>query len=264
LRDPLALRSLAVRVAGAAAGMLRDLACTGEYSRSVSGETIRADLEAESFIVDMLRDEGIRYPIVSEEAGLLPGEGDAVVLLDPLDGSKNYSNCIPWASVSIAFYSPQGAPIAGAVAPVFNGPPLSFAAGHGCFEGNTRLEPPGEGTRFLYVYIEHPDAAAKLAEVVAALRGGYKIRSLGSAALEIAYVAIGRGHAFIDLRSKLRNIDVAAALGIVRECGGRAATPSGPLDSLDTMRVQPIGSIAVTSAPETMKLLESILWGPAR
>jgi len=264
LLGPLELRSLAVRVAGAAAGMLRDLACTGDYGRSVSGETIRADLEAESFIVDMLRDEGVRYPIVSEEAGVLPGEGDVVVLLDPLDGSKNYSNCIPWASVSIAFYSADGKPLAGAVAPVFNGPPISFAAGHGCFEGGTRLKPPKERTRFLYVYIEHPDAAVKLAEVVAALRGGYKIRSLGSAALEIAYVAVGRGHAFIDLRSKLRNIDVAAALGIVMECGGSAATPAGPLESLDTNRVQSLGSIAVAGSNETMRLLEGILWGPAR
>ncbi len=264
MHDPETLREIAVQIAGEAAGLLRDNACSEKYTRTLGGETIGADVEAESYIIEALRREGVRYPIVSEESGLTEGRGDLVVLLDPLDGSKNYSNCIPWSSVSLAFYTRTGEPLAGAVAPIFYGNTLSFARGAGCYEGGRRIEALEPPSRFLYVYIEHPDAARALAEIVVALRGGFKIRSLGSAALEIAYVAIGRGHSFIDLRSKLRNIDVAAAFGMILECGGIGLTPRGRIERLNVGTVEKLGSVAFTRSPELESILQRAAWGPAQ
>ncbi len=259
------LRRIAVRVAGQAAGLLRDYACIESFAESVRGETIRADLEAESFIVDLLRSEGVRYRIVSEEAGVLDGTSDIAVLVDPLDGSKNYSNCIPWSSVSIAFVEAvgggRGVPVAGAVAPVFYGDVISFSYGGGCWLGGARIEPARPPSRFIYVYIEHPEAAERIARLVAALRGGFKIRSLGSAALEVAYTGLGRGYAFVDLRSKLRNIDLAAALGVASECGGAAAAGGARIESLSVERVEGLGSVVATSPGVDLEDVTRILWG---
>ncbi len=244
------VRRAVARVAGEAAGLLRDLACTEESTRRVRGETYRADLEAEEYILDALRSEGIWGRVIAEESGVHEGPGEYTVLVDPLDGSRNYVNCIPWSSVSIAVAPRNAGTVyevaAGAVAPVFHGPPYSFEPGS-CYAGSTRLEPLRVPERFLYVYVEQPEAAHRLSEIIRGLGGGFKVRSLGSAALEIAYVAMGRGTAFIDLRPKLRNLDVAAALGLVRECGGGVYGPRGPRPHIGVTGLERLDTILVTA-----------------
>ncbi|MCE4628079.1 MAG: hypothetical protein F7C34_02890, partial [Desulfurococcales archaeon] len=240
------LRKIITRIASETAAYLRDVACTEpELSRSVGGETVVADIVAEDYIIGALREELGPVRIVTEERGVL-GSGDLTIVVDPLDGSKNYLNCISWASVSIAAV-PTGGTIAqglaGVVAPIFYGDPISFARGRGCFRGNAPLTPLRPPEKFVYVYIDHPDAARKVAALVASLGGGYKVRSLGSAALEIAYTGIGRGTAFVDLRSKLRNVDIAAATGIVRECGGVVIDERGNEVNTPVDRVVSAGNI---------------------
>jgi len=249
--DPASLRRLALQVSGEAAGLLRDMACTRRAGERIEGDTIRADIVSEDYIIDVLRAEGFRGAVVTEEKGTLRlGDDDLVVLIDPLDGSRNYSNCIPWASVSVAFARPAngvigpGDVIAGAVTPVFYGDPLSFDS-H-CYLGETPWERLEEA-RFLYVYIEEPEAARGIARIIEHLGGGYKVRSLGSAALEIAYVGLGRGAAYIDLRPKIRNVDVAAATGFASRCGVGSYRLDGSLLKFPLDRVQRLGPIVVAT-----------------
>ena len=261
--DPVELRKLAVQVAGEAAGLLRDLSCTERMGEVVEGETIRADLVAEEYIIETLRSEGFRGPIITEERGLVEGpDGDVLALIDPLDGSKNYSNCIPWSSVSIAFAPTRnhrvapGEVLAGAVAPIFYGEILSFDASD-CYLGGRQVEA-SRRSPFIYVYIEHPEAARGVAKMVEALGGGYKIRSLGSAALEIAYVGIGRGTAFVDLRPKIRNVDVAAAVGLASKCGAESLTLQGDTITISTTGVERLGPIIVAGKDEARIIVDSI------
>lgn len=263
--NPEDARNLLVQVAGEAAGLLRDNSCTKAFSETLSGETIRADIVSEEYIIETLRLEGIQYPLITEERGYVDGsDREYVIIIDPLDGSKNYSNCIPWSSVSIALLRVKGnraVPVAGVVAPVFYGPILSFSLGGGCRVGERRVDIPSTPEKFIYVYIEEPDAAYTLARLITRMGGGYKIRSLGSAALELSYVALGRGTAFIDLRSKLRNVDVAAAMGMIIECGGRVLTPQGPLVDLWVGGIERLGSIAAVYDPQLAGLVQEVLWG---
>ncbi len=242
--DPEDLRRVAVRVSSEAAGLLRDYACEPEYIRGVGGETIVADKIAEDYIIDALRGENLRVKGVSEERGFF-GDGDLVVVIDPLDGSSNYSNCISWASVSIAFATGLRLSdvVAGSVAPVFFGNPLSFSRGGGCFNGGVRVEKPRATSRIVFAYAEDPAVAYRVVDFARSLGRDIKIRGLGSAALEIAYVALGRALLFADIRHRLRNVDVAASVGILRECGGEAYNLRGePIESsLD--KVEVIGSV---------------------
>jgi len=81
------------------------------------------------------------------------------------------------------------------------------------------------------------------------------LRHLGANALELCYVADGTTDAFIDLRSKLRVTDIAAAYLILLEAGGIMVTPEGtelnaPLDA-----AQRLSFIATANMPlhETIK-----------
>ncbi len=260
-QDAEELRRVAVKIAGEAAGYLRDIACSSErLSRVVKGETVLVDVMAEDYIIGALREELGPLRVVTEEKGVV-GEGDLTAVVDPLDGSKNYLNCIPWASVSIAFVQSGGRlsdVLAGAVAPIFYGFPISFASDGGCFIGNQRVYPQ-EPERFIYVYIDHPEAAYTIAKIIGELGGGYKVRSLGSAALEIAYTGLGRGAAFLDLRSKLRNVDLSAAYGIVRECGGFVLNSRGEQLDLSMDRVVRAGNVVAVPNKAVYENIKNIL-----
>jgi myo-inositol-1(or 4)-monophosphatase len=258
-------RRILVRIAGEAAGLLRDLSCSEEYTSRVSGETIRADLESESYIIDALKSEGLGGRVVTEERGTvsLGGEGP-IFIVDPLDGSTNYGECIPWSSVSIAVAPPGATSLreveAGAIAPVFWGPPMSFARGEGCYVGGERVEPRRPASNLIFVYVEHPEAAMGLARVTKEL-GGLKVRSLGSAALELAYTSLGRARLFLDLRSRLRNVDVAAAMGMLLECGGSIVGGRGePLDS-GLGGVERVGTVIASLDEASIRRVLDILGG---
>jgi len=242
--DPEDLRRVAVRISSETASLLRDHACSQEYTQGVGGEAIVADKLAEDYILDSLRGEGLRVRGVSEERGYF-GEGDLVVVIDPLDGSSNYSNCISWASVSLAFAlgNRLGDVVAGSVAPVFFGNPLSFSKGRGCYEGGVRVTRSKGNTRMIFAYAEDPVIASKVVKFIKDLGGDIKIRGLGSASLEIAYVALGRALLFVDTRSRLRNVDVAASVGMVRECGGEVYSSSGELLEARLDEVVTVGDV---------------------
>ncbi|WP_062662280.1 inositol monophosphatase family protein [Aeropyrum camini] len=138
MHDAEQLRRVAVKVSSEAAGLLRDMACSEDLGRVITGETTVADKKAEDYIVDMLRSELESVQVISEEAGGVASRAsDApIALVDPLDGSTNYLSCITWCSVSIAFADPRsGEVLAGSVAPVYSGMPVSFSRGGGCYHG---------------------------------------------------------------------------------------------------------------------------------
>lgn len=223
------LRELLTDIAQETVKMLRDEWCSDSTKR-VRGETIRADLESEKAIYEELSSRGFDFKMVTEESGLL-GSGSYTFVVDPLDGSLNYEHCIPWCSVSIAV-APPGAKslsdvVAGVVAPIGFGSPISFAKGVGCFEGNRKVERTEPGnSKMMFVYVETPQEAARIARLFDVIPH-LKVRSLGSSALEIALTGMGRGFAFVDIRNKLRNVDIAAAIGIARECGAAVVNLKG-------------------------------------
>ena len=256
------LRAIAYKVSSEAAALLRDNLCDPSMAEKVRGETTRADKASEEYIVEALMREGLDATIVSEEMGIRRGS-NLVALVDPLDGSINYVNCIPWASVSIAFGlasndEGEGSIVAGSVAPIFNEAPLSFALGKGCYKGAVRVEEPFKsGSEIIAIYVDNKDVAELLSR--ASFLQEYKLRSLGSASLELSYVGLGLIDAFLDLRARLRNIDVAAAHGIVKECGGKVVDHEGREITVPLMPVKKLGKI-IASRNEALlrKILSSL------
>jgi myo-inositol-1(or 4)-monophosphatase len=263
------LRRMLVRVAGEAAAFLRDRLGVGELLEVVtvhsydSDEGMRVDVESERNILDLLKAEGFRGVFVGEETGTVRLGGDNLIAVaDPLDGSKNYASMVPWCAVSIALALPERGNsatledvVAGAVAPVFQWPVLSFARGLGAFEGASRVVASG-ASRLVMAYVERPEQV-KAVHAYLQLAGGRRaIRALGSASLEIAWTGMGRAEAFIDVRGKLRTVDVAAALWFAREAGAYAAVENG---SARLDRVERVGSVVVASTSEAWERLEKAL-----
>ncbi len=183
-----------------------------------------ADKASESLIVSSIRRRYPTHSIITEESGELLEDSDLRWVIDPLDGTTNFSQGLPIFSVSIAVEY-KGNPIVGVVyAPYlnelfysvegngayFNGKPLKCS-------GKERLEEAVVVTGIPYDKRENPDNNIKeLSKVAPRVRG---LRRMGSAALDLCYVAAGFFDAYWELN--LKRWDVAAGILIAREAGAK-------------------------------------------
>lgn len=194
---------------------------------------VRGDREAEQVLATLLTN-GSAFPVFGEESGLI-GEPDEAYtwVVDPLDGTANYKAGVPLCCVSVALVQ-RGEPVLGAI--------FDFNANE-MFSGFGPPDAPGSCARFngQPMRVSTTDAPqsgilatgfpaasdlgdASIGEYVASVQAFRKVRSLGSAALMLAYVACGRFDAYWE--KNVRFWDVAAGVALVRAAGGRVADRS--------------------------------------
>ncbi len=224
LSDAEALLAIAGRAARAAGRYLaaeprRDVVPVAETAHDIK---LHADQASEQRIVDVLS-TGPSIPIIAEErlAGSLSSDDVVRWIVDPLDGTMNYAQGIPFCCVSVALWRGD-LPLLGVVYDFDRDEMFSAAMGLGAWlNGSTmhvRSKSPNRavlctgfpaGTDFA------PAAVQRFVEQVGMFR---KIRLLGSAALSLAYLAAGRVDAYFE--RDIRIWDVAAGLALVRAAGG--------------------------------------------
>lgn len=191
----------------------------------VSGDvTRRIDLIAEEFIVSEFRKLGVKAWVVSEEKGSweLAPDPDFIALVDPLDGSINYYLGLPFVSVSIALYRPGSRitdPLCGVVQSVFTDTLVEVLGENVLLNGKLVHRHLGKGFEVVSIYAENPN---QIKLVIGRLEEkGTKIRTrtMGSAALEASFAAIGLIGHFVHVTGKLRNVDIPVALAAASRLG---------------------------------------------
>ena len=232
------MHSLLLKLSREASGILRDAMgdrCLHEIvgANSPRDVTRRVDLLSEDYIVEGLRREHAPALLVTEEKGTLrlSENPEYVVLVDPLDGSNNYISGIPYFSVSVAYgrYSPNARMkdlVGGIVVDVLSERVYHARVGWGAFVDGSRIKkykPPGLPMILGYLNGDAYTVFHRLEQEW----GTVKLRSLGSAALDLVHVAMGGAEVFADLRAKLRIVDVAGGYVVLREMGGVVYTGYG-------------------------------------
>ncbi len=194
-----------------------------------------ADRQSEQFLLSHLRDHFPNDRIVSEESGELAGDADHTWYVDPLDGTVNYVHGLPIYSVSIA-YAEAGQLMLAAVYDPQRNELFSAAAGKGAWLDGVPIHPAKANdldhallvTGFPYDIRSNPDNNLDHYAHLALHSQG--VRRLGSAALDLSYVACGRFDGFWELR--LNPWDVAAGGLIAREAGAVVTNLKGSADFL--------------------------------
>lgn len=202
-----------------------------------------ADLEAEGVILEILRAEYPDQPVLSEETGIEASRKGWLWVVDPLDGTHNFSRGIPWFCIAIALCY-DGEPLLGLTYEPLRGE--EFFAGAGA--GLTVNGRPAHGSQtaslkasVLGLDLGYDDRRA--AHLIALLHqlwpglpageaGVQSVRIAGSAALGLAYAACGRFDLFVHY--KLYPWDLAAGIVQVREGGGAIVDPEGGPMGLDS------------------------------
>jgi len=182
-----------------------------------------ADRDAEALIVRRLAEAFPGHGVLGEEGGRRETLDGPTWIVDPLDGTTNFVHGIPMFCVSLGLVE-AGKPVLGVVHAPALGQTFWGGPGQGAFEGDRQIHVSVTpmlseallATGFAYD-IEHlpDDNLDNLAVLARKARG---IRRMGSAALDLAYVASGRLDAFWELH--LQPWDVAGGAALVLAAGG--------------------------------------------
>lgn len=218
--DLAALRAVAEAAALAAGHQLRHRrAAWGAVERKQGRDVkVAADRESERLILASLAPTGL--PVLSEEAGASGGDGRLCWLVDPLDGSFNYTQGVPLCCVSVALWDGID-PLLGVVYDFNRDELFTGVIGEGLFVNHLPAPAPrGDGGDVVATGfpVRGNHGAAAVVSVAEAAGRFRKVRMLGSAALSLAWVATGRMDCYRETGIMLW--DVAGGLALVAASGG--------------------------------------------
>lgn len=216
----------------------RDFKITNK--EGINNPVTEADHASERAILAVIKAAFPDHHILSEEVGAINRDSDYKWIIDPIDGTINFAHGIPLNCVSIAIEY-KGEIIMGAVynphmnefyfaekgkGATLNDQPIHVSAEtqtlHACLV-----------TGFPYTYINMPNGPLEIFERL--IRKGVPVRRLGSAAIDLCWVAAGRFDGFYE--HKLEAWDSAAGYLIVEEAGGRVTDFDGNKFSVYQHRV---------------------------
>jgi len=186
-----------------------------------------ADTESENEIIAVIRRSFPEHEILSEECGLITGSSEYKWIIDPLDGTVNFAHQVPIFCISIALAS-QGEMLVGIVLNPLSGELFSAVKGQGAQLNGLPIHVSSLSTLtdsllvtgFAYNVKEIFDPV--ITRYGNCLKASQGMRRLGSAALDLCYVACGRFEGFWE--QNLKPWDTAAGALIVAESGGQVTT----------------------------------------
>ena len=200
----------------ASKALIRDFGEVEKLQVSVKGPlnfVTNADTKAEKIIIEELSKARKNYSILSEEDGSKIGKDkNNIWIIDPIDGTTNYLHGVPHFAISIALKS-NNEIISGVIYDPIKDEMFYAEKNNGAYYNNQRIR---------------VSKKKKLEDCLFATGGNISeknktntniiIRRLGSAALDMAYVAAGRFDGYFQ--KNLNIWDIAAGIIIIKEAGG--------------------------------------------
>ncbi len=189
-----------------------------------------ADHASEKAIIDTVRKAFPDHFILSEETGELVTHSEIKWIIDPIDGTVNFANRIPICCVSIGVEK-NGEMILGAVYNPFMNELFVAEKGAGATLNDKSIHVTVKRelkksclvTGFPYNYAEGPNSPLQV--VSRLIKAGIPVRRLGSAAIDLCWVAAGRFDGFYE--HHLEAWDSAAGFLMVQEAGGKVTDFDG-------------------------------------
>lgn len=187
------------------------------------------DLKINAFLISEIHAAFPEHRILSEEGSDEERASEYVWMLDPIDGSSNFSRGIPHFAICVGLLK-DGVPVVGAVYNPITDELFSFEEGRGAFlNGNpmqvSDITLPSEAQGILIVGHQAPLWDWGTAVYRSFLEHLSKLKGLGSSSLDLCFLAAGR--ADIVVYGTLTTQDIASAIGIVRAAGGEVYTIEG-------------------------------------
>lgn len=214
------------------------------------------DHASEKFLIDEINHQFPGHSFLAEESGASQTQSEHLWIIDPLDGTVNYAHGVPLFCVSIA-YSYNGQVLLGAVFDPMRNEMFSAERSKGAWVNGRALKVNSveELQKSLMVtgfpydsWHSSPSNFDYFAKLGRMTQG---VRRLGSAALDLCYIAAGRLDGFWEL--SLKAWDIAAAGLIAEQAGALVTNIKGKADYLS-----PPQSVVAANPVLHAKLLEQL------
>ena len=196
----------------ASRALIRDFGEVEKLQVSIKGPkdfVSNADLKAEKIIIEELKKARPYYSIISEEEGSESNKDkNNTWIIDPIDGTTNFLHGIPHFAISIALRSSDEI-VSGLIYDPIKDEMFYAEKDNGAFFNNQRIRVSKK---------RELDSCLFATGGISKNKIDLPLRSSGSAALDIAYVAAGRYDGYFE--NDLSLWDVAAGIIIIKEAGG--------------------------------------------
>lgn len=201
------------------------------HLKGPSDLTTQVDREAEEIIADTIQRAFPDHGFLGEEGYAACSEADNLWVIDPLDGTRNYSLGIPWFCVSIAL-AVKGRAVLGVIYDPVRRETFYAEAGKGAYLNGKEIHCAKKNNMERAIvaigllpahHKENPGwAVPMLIRLYPAIEA---IRMMGAAALNLAYVACGRVD--ISFHDRVNAWDILAGALLIEEAGGVATDFAG-------------------------------------
>lgn len=245
----------ATEAAKEAGKLLLDLygTTTRKFKRDQSVVT-EADFEADKLITSIILDKFPSHSIFSEESGETIKDSDFLWIIDPLDGSTNFSVCNPFFAVSIGLlYKRQ--PMIGVVYSPIQKELFVAKKNEGAYLNDNLINVDMKATleKSFLSFCNGRDSTSRKTMIQIYNRIKMKnnvIRHVGAPSLQLSYVASGRFGVFI--MPGINSYDIAAGALIVQEANGTVTDFQNNPFTIDSSNI-------LASSPSIHQTLSKIL-----
>ena len=214
-------------------------------SKNLGDFVTKADLKSEKLLLDTLQYYYPKCSYLSEEKGRIEGSHEEMIVIDPIDGTTNFIHGIPIFGIVVAKLSNNE--ITDGV--IFNPVTNEFywaSKGKGAWCNNSRLRVSKRenivecivGTGIPNINKIYKDYLKEIDQISKVCSG---LRCLGSASLDLAYVAAGKIDAFWERNLNLW--DVSSGVLLIKEAGGKVTEPSGDAWNINSKDILASNSI---------------------
>jgi myo-inositol-1(or 4)-monophosphatase len=198
----------------------------GDWSRKI-------DIEAEDAVITTIKKYNFSPTVMGEECGRIIGD-EGFLIMDALDGTTNASMGLPFYCCSLAYASgfKLSSVLYATVIDLVSGDIYAASKNRGAYMNENEIHV-GTRNRLDHELLIGMNISRSSTNELKMLSNLISLtdhaRLLGANALELCYLAKGSLDAYIDLRTKIRATDMAAAYLIVREAGGNIYSINGAI-----------------------------------
>ena len=211
----------------ASKNLIRDFGEVEKLQVSIKGPgdfVTMTDKKVEKILIDELQKARSNYSILSEEIGEIKNDEEFKWIIDPIDGTSNFLHGIPHFGISVALEKNKEI-ICGIIFDPIKNEIFSTEKGNGSYLNNQRIRVSSrKKLEDCILFTGGPRQASKNKEVTLEEYKKFSskvfipIRKMGSAALDMAYVAAGRCDGC--WHRDLNYWDIATGILLVKEAGG--------------------------------------------
>ncbi len=211
----------------AAKTLIRDFGEIEKLQVSLKGPgdfVTASDIKVEKILIDELGKARPNYSILSEEIGEIKNDEEFKWIIDPIDGTANFLHGIPHFGISIGLEKNREI-ICGMIFDPIKDEIFAAEKGNGSYLNNQRMRVSARSKlENCIIFTGGPKRESKTRDLAIEEYNKFSskvlipIRKMGSAALDMAYVAAGRCDGF--WQRNLNYWDIAAGIIIVKEAGG--------------------------------------------